>query len=97
MPDHLHLLVEVPEGVSLQRLVRWFKQMSGYTIKQALGSAAWQVSYYDHVLRREDAIEDVAQYIWNNPVVDGLADDWTAYPLSGPREQMELPGTPSQV
>lgn len=97
MPDHFHLLIEIPEGVSLQRLVRWFKQMSGYELKERLGSPAWQVSYYDHILRKEEALEDVARYIWNNPVVDGLSDDWTAYPLSGPREQLAAFQAPSQV
>ena len=91
MPDHVHILIEVPEEVSLQRLVRWFKQMSGYALKQSLGIPIWQVSYYDHVdhvLRKEEAIEEVARYIWNNPVAEGLVDDWSRYPLSGPRELM---------
>lgn len=88
MPNHLHLLVEIPEGVSLERLVRWFQQMSGYSLKQRLGSFGWQVSYYDHILRKEEAIADVARYIWSNPVVGGLVEDWRVFEFSGPRELM---------
>jgi putative transposase len=97
MPDHMHLLVEIPEGVSLQRVVRWFKQMSGHELKQRLGSPCSQVSYYDHILRKQEAIEDVARYVWNNPVIDGLVDDWTAHPLSGPHERLVAYQTSSQV
>jgi REP element-mobilizing transposase RayT len=89
MADHLHMLIEVPEGVSLQRLVRWFKQMSGFQLKQALGTEAWQISYYDHILRKEEAIEDIARYIWQNPVTAGLVEDWTEFPFSGPRYRLD--------
>jgi putative transposase len=85
MPDHLHLLVVVPEGGSLKDFVRQFKQLSGYALKKVSGDFAWQVSYYDHVLRREEAILDVARYIWDNPVKEGLVSDPRDFPYSGPR------------
>ena len=97
MPDHLHLLVEIPEGVSLPKVVRWFKQMTGFELKQVTGSSAWQVSYYEHVLRKEEALADVARYVWNNPVVDGLTEDWTQYPHSGPRDLIDQYGAMEQV
>jgi putative transposase len=84
MPDHLHLLVQIPEEKSLQKFVRLFKQLSGYLLKQSDGLAVWQVSYHDRVLRRDEAIHDVAGYIWDNPRKAGLVDDWLLYPYSGP-------------
>jgi hypothetical protein len=51
------------------------KQRSGYALKKATGVFAWQISYYDHVLRKEEALLDVAQYIWDNPVKEGIVDD----------------------
>ena len=86
MPDHVHVLVQMPEGMSLQKFARFFKQLSGFLLKQVDGLPVWQVSYHDHILRRDEAIHDVAGYIWNNPQEEGLVDDWTAYPFSGPRE-----------
>jgi putative transposase len=86
MPDHLHLLVLIPEGKSMQKFVRLFKQLSGYLLKQVDGLPVWQVSYHDHILRNDEAIHDVAGYIWNNPREAGLVEDRTSYPYSGPRE-----------
>jgi putative transposase len=63
MPDHIHLLVEMPGGVWLQEWAKRAKQLSGFRLKRASGDFAWQVSYYDHVLRREEALIDVAKYI----------------------------------
>ena len=85
MPDHAHLLVSVDEGVSLPEFVRMFKQTSGFALKRKLGHEAWQISYYDHVLRREEAMEDVANYIWCNSVAGGLVKSTTDYSLSGRR------------
>ena len=55
MPDHLHVLVELPANVSLTKLVRLFKQLSGYRLKKTLGHFAWQVSYFDHLLLKRRA------------------------------------------
>jgi len=45
MPDHAHLLVEIPETTSLKKFVRLFKQLSGFRLKQVTGDIAWQISY----------------------------------------------------
>ena len=86
MPDHVHLLVEVPEGVSLGAFVQHFKQLSSHALKQKTGSEVWQISYYDHILRNEESILDVARYIWDNPVRKGLVSDRAEYAFSGPRD-----------
>jgi putative transposase len=89
MPDHVHLLVDVPDGVSLKVFVQHFKQLSGYALKRRIGSAVWQISYFDHILRDEESILDVARYIWDNPVRKGLVGERSQYPFSGPRHLLE--------
>ena len=89
MPDHAHILVSVSEGVSLQGFVKSFKQTSGFELKKKLGREAWQISYHDHILRREEAMEDVAACIWNNPVDEDIVDSPLDYSLSGPRHLMD--------
>jgi putative transposase len=89
MPDHAHLLVEVPERVSLRAFVRHFKQLSGYALKRKTGFEAWQISYHDHILRKEESILDVARYIWDNPVRKGLVSERAEYPFSGPRHLLD--------
>jgi len=88
MPDHLHLLLGGQGDSSLHDFVRYFKQISGYHFKRRYSGALWQISYYDHVVRRSEDVEEIAAYIWNNPVREGLAESRLDYALSGPRELM---------
>lgn len=90
MPDHVHLLVESRGGQSTEAFMRYFKQLSGFAFKKRTGQHLWQVSYYDHVLRTEEAIRPIADYIWANPVRAGLVRSREAYPYSGPAENMAL-------
>ena len=83
MPNHLHLLVTGTDSAPLVRFAQHFKQATGHR-----HGGLWQRSYYDHVIRREEALEDVARYIWDNPVQAGLARQVTDYPYSGPREAL---------
>jgi len=89
MPDHLHLLVSSDHGSSLQDFVHHFKQLSGYRYKRQHGAQLWQISYYDHVLRRDEDSSAAAHYIWDNPIRAGLAQDRSEYPFLGPRSMME--------
>jgi len=82
MPDHVHLLAGTPEGVRFDEFVRHFKQISGFRLPKEPGTVrVWQPSYYDHALRGEEAIESVAEYILNNPVRAGLAQNTGEYRL----------------
>ena len=83
MPTHLHLLIVGSEDSHLLPFVKHFKQITSFDCG---GEAPqlWQRSFYDRVLRVEEDLEDVARYIWGNPVRAGLVDDWEKFPLSGP-------------
>jgi putative transposase len=84
MPDHLHLLVEGNDIDSdLKKFISSFKQVSGYRYKEKMDKQLWQVSYYDHVLRKAEDSLAVAQYIFNNPVRKGLVDDFKKYEYLG--------------
>ena len=84
MPDHLHLLVSgLEEQSSLKNFIKLYKQKSGFRFKQKTDQNLWRLSYYDHVLRKMEAIDDVVIYILNNPVRKGLVAGFTEYPFSG--------------
>jgi putative transposase len=83
MPDHLHLLLLGSEDSSLEALMRQFKQKSGFCFKRVFGQTLWQRSYYDHVLRKEESLNEVALYILNNPVRKGLVNDLRDYSCLG--------------
>jgi REP element-mobilizing transposase RayT len=81
--------VEIPATTSLKKFVRLVKQHSGFRLKQLTGSTAWQVSYYDHVLRNDEDLQTIADYIWLNPVEEGIVSDRSDYAWSGPPEVMD--------
>ena len=83
MPDHLHLLLEAKEDGNLIRFVKTFKQMSAYRHRQTFDQPLWQKGYYDHILRKEEDVCGVAQYICENPVRAGLVDSPDEYAFWG--------------
>ena len=84
MPDHLHFVAEGMEDTcDLVKFVNDFKQRTSYEYRQSHRRQLWQTRFHDHILRRADAVEDVACYIWMNPVRKGLCTDPSLYPLSG--------------
>ncbi len=84
MPDHLHLLVIGQDDRSnAKKFVSLFKQKSGYWFKKDYNENLWHISYYDHILRKEESIEGVASYILENPVRKGFVSDYREYPFSG--------------
>ncbi len=89
MPDHIHLLLQgTSESSRLDRFMQQFKQVTSYHFKRQAGSGLWHRSYHDRVLRQEEALPDVANYIWHNPVRAGLVDTRERYPFSGPAERL---------
>jgi len=84
MPDHLHLLVEGNTHRSgLLNFMRVFKLRTAFEFRKSTNLRLWEMSYYDHILRRADALEAVACYIWWNPVRKQLCAAPAAFPYSG--------------
>ena len=84
MPDHLHLLIEAcSDSADAMAFVHQAKQRSGYAFAQRGLERLWQPSYYDHVLRDDEATLSVARYIFENPVRGRLVIAPADYPFSG--------------
>ena len=84
MPDHVHFLAEgMHDRCDLREFVRLFKQRTGFAFRKLRGRALWEMSYHDHILRPSDPIEDVACYIWWNPVRQKLCTHPGEFPYCG--------------
>jgi len=84
MPDHVHLLVEGESFDSnLVRFVSSLKQETGYAFKKDTGESLWQRSFFDYTLRNDREVDDIAWYIWMNPVRKRLVADPASHPFSG--------------
>ena len=81
MPDHVHILVQDDDLIGM---VRNFKgRMTPKSRALEPSRKLWQESFYDHILRKEESVLKVADYIWQNPVRAGLVDHPSQYPWSG--------------
>jgi putative transposase len=84
MPDHFHFLAEglAPTSDPLN-LALTIKMKSTRSYLQMTSEPLWQKKFFDHALRAAGSPEQVAWYIWLNPVRKGLCTQPNAYPLSG--------------
>jgi REP element-mobilizing transposase RayT len=83
MPEHLHVLVQGTESSRVSNFMKDFKQRTAFHFKRAHGAVLWQKSFHDHALRDNEALEDAASYLAQNPERRGLASQWLAYPFWG--------------
>jgi len=80
MPDHLHILVQAGEDAKdLREFVRGFKSYCSVATPVATNRKLWQRGFYEHILRKEENVADVAEYILNNPVRKGLVEERDQY------------------
>lgn len=84
MPDHAHLLIAgTRKEADMKSFVHLAKQKSGYLYSRSYRRRLWQPSFYDRVLRDEEATWDVIRYIVDNPVRAGLVEQFEDYVFLG--------------
>jgi REP element-mobilizing transposase RayT len=76
MPDHLHWLMVLHEG-QLSEAVQLLKGRSAH----ALGQAVWQANYFDHAVRQDEDLREMARYIVANPLRANLVERIGSYSL----------------
>ena len=84
MPDHVHLLISASHNKDIISFVREIKSLStriawAYNYRGGI----WQTSFYDHFLRNDEGRREVINYIVENPVREGLVDNWRDYQFCG--------------
>jgi len=85
MPDHIHLL-----SSPLESRIPVTQFMGGLSSKitrlswqHGFSGKVLQRSFYDHILKRDESLRKVAEYILDNPVRRGLAEKWNDHPFCG--------------
>ena len=84
MPNHVHLLITVPEGMTLERAVQFIK--GGFSheagkIAKPVGPF-WQKSFVDRRVRDFSEFQKYTEYIHLNPVRAGLVNSAELYRYS---------------
>ena len=73
MPNHIHGIIQLQSsgGKQLSEIIQNFKTSSARRINQlrnAKGVPVWQRNYYEHIIRNEESLEIIREYIVNNPI-----------------------------
>lgn len=69
MPDHIHMILKIGTGgrgdppLQIHDVVGRFKSFTTHEF----GTALWQRSFYDHIIRGEGDYLEIWEYIENNP------------------------------
>ncbi|MBI4656869.1 MAG: transposase [Elusimicrobia bacterium] len=77
MPNHLHFILILEEAkLALCRYIQNFKSKTTLEIKKNgfIGKRFWQPNYYEHIIKNENALYKIREYIQNNPFAEKL--DW---------------------
>ncbi len=85
MPDHLHLLMKLKEGYgkTLHNWVAAFKRYSARIFSEMYKiKPLWQTNFYEHIVRKDESVNKIAEYIVNNPVRKNIVSDWQRYCFS---------------
>ncbi len=77
MKDHIHIIIFINDKIStdLPQIMDWFKTMTTNEyirgvregIYEPFEKKFWQRSYYDHIIRNEEDLNEKREYILNNP------------------------------
>ena len=96
MPNHVHVVIEIPGQSSLGNIVKSWKSFTARRINPRLGrtGAFWHADYFDRYMRNEEDLERTIGYVEQNPVKAGLAIEPNDWPWSSARWRMSGPGGP---
>ena len=87
MPNHIHGIVVLKEGIDLSRVMQVFKSVSTNEYIRGVhqqkwvqfSGTLWQRSFYDHVIRNEKDLLRIQEYILNNPSQWAIDDEYNQH------------------
>jgi len=79
MPDHLHWLLADASRAG-DAVIRFKSLSTRVSWQGGVRGRLWQRSYWDHVIRRQEDLREVAEYIVQNQVRAGLVPQASEYP-----------------
>lgn len=82
MPDHIHAVFRLQNKQTLSALIQSFKKFTAKQINAKLGKngSLWQKNYYEHGIRRDESLNKIVGYCYENPVRKGLVKHPKDYP-----------------
>jgi putative transposase len=83
MPDHVHLLMTVCEGMTIEKAMQFVKGRFSYRLSHELGfkGEVWQRGFTEVQVMNRESFEQHRNYMAQNPVQAGLAAAPGEYPF----------------
>ena len=84
MPDHVHLVFDPSASCDLVTFVGLFKNLAKRaTWARGVEGRFWQSSFWDQIVRRDEDLRRVIDYVLDNPVRAGLVAVREGYAFAG--------------
>ena len=82
MPDHVHVLVTVGSGMTIEKAMQFLKGGFSYRLRKEYGylGEVWQRRFSETRVRDRESFQRHREYIAANPVRAGLAGSPEAFP-----------------
>ncbi len=91
MPNHLHLLVSPGNSkISVSKFIGGFKSKTTRIAWDNGIKKLWQDRFYDHILRKNEDLREIAYYILNNPVRKRLVKSFEEYEFCGVIDEIPI-------
>jgi putative transposase len=83
MPDHLHLLLTVQDGMTIEKAMQLIKGRFSHRLKHELGylGEVWHRGFTEEQVMNRENFEAHSKYIAENPVKAGLAGSPDEFPF----------------
>ncbi len=96
MPNHFHLLMTIPAGMTLERAMQYIKGGFSYQARKQFGITGeiWQTSFLDRRVRDRSEYGRCRNYIHQNPVRAGLVEEAIAFVYSSASMRDDLSPLP---
>ena len=82
MSDHIHAVFQLGNKKTLSQLVQSFKRFTANQINALLRRTGtiWQANFHDHGIRRDESLNKIIRYCYENPVRKNLVERAEDYP-----------------
>ena len=96
MPDHFHIILTPAATCTLERSLQFIKGGFSFRAKRELqlNCEIWQTSFHDRRIRDLNEYVTLHDYLANNPVKRGLAENPSHYPYSSANKIFDLESDP---
>ena len=91
MPDHIHAVLQPDCNQTLASVMHSLKSFTAKEINalRSENGSVWQDGYHDRGIRGEEALNEIIQYCYENPVRQGLVKRARDYPYWWCKYKME--------